>query len=49
MSLSRDRRNIVIIDEAWYLLSGGAIAEFIERGYGRARKYNCAFSGTISR
>ena len=35
----KDRQKIVIIDEAWSLLAKGDIAEFIEHGYRRFRKY----------
>ncbi len=43
MYFSREQPKIVIIDEAWDLLAGGACAEFIEAGYRRARKYRGAF------
>ena len=38
----RSRRNIVVIDEAWQLLTEGNIAEFIEHAYRKFRKYNGA-------
>ena len=38
----RSVRKMVLIDEAWDLLAKGDVAEFIESGYRRFRKYNGA-------
>ena len=38
----KDRRKLVIIDEAWSMLTRGNVATFIEHGYRRFRKYGGA-------
>jgi len=38
----RSRLKVVIIDEAWDLLTDGDVGKFIEHGYRRFRKYNGA-------
>jgi len=39
----RTQNKLVLIDEAWDLMSSGGSADFIEAGYRRARKYEGAF------
>lgn len=36
----RDIRKLLIVDEAWALISSGSVGSFIETGYRRFRKYN---------
>jgi conjugal transfer ATP-binding protein TraC len=41
--MPRNKKKVVMIDEAWELMGGGMTGEFIENGYRRARKYGGAF------
>lgn len=37
--LKKDRQKLILIDEAWDMLTGGNTTNFIETGYRRFRKY----------
>lgn len=39
---ARDRRKLLILDEAWEFLSGGSVGKFLETGYRRFRKYGAS-------
>ena len=39
----REQPKIVIMDEAWDLMTGGSTGDFIEAGYRRSRKYGGSF------
>jgi conjugal transfer ATP-binding protein TraC len=39
---ARDRRKLLILDEAWEFLKGGSVGKFLETGYRRFRKYGAS-------
>ncbi|MES2353144.1 MAG: type IV secretion system protein TraC [Pseudomonadota bacterium] len=43
MYLSRTRKKVIMVDEAWDLFSGESSAKFIEEGYRRIAKYQGSF------